>query len=90
MGAASPTVEADENPFLQVCSLLPVLTGSVPDPGDPLWLAKLWYAEIISLPAARPLQLALCRDLLSEAVGQFSHTHPELWRLHANLLRGPI
>lgn len=90
MGATSPPEEADEDPFLQVCSLLPVLTGSVPDPGDPLWLVKLWYAEIISLPAPRPLQLALFRDLLSQAVGQFIHTHPELWRLHANLLRGPI
>ena len=56
----------------------------------PRWLAKSWYAEIISLLAARPWQLPLRRDFLSQAGGVVTHPRPKLWRLHAYLLRGPI
>ena len=54
----------------------------------PWWPAKSWYAEIVSLLAARPLQLPLRRDLLSQAGGEVFHPRPELWRLHAYLLKG--
>ena len=56
----------------------------------PRWPAKSWYAEIISLLAARPWQLPLRRDFLSQAGGVVTHPRPKLWRLHAYLLRGPI
>ncbi|XP_013874757.1 uncharacterized protein LOC106525168 [Austrofundulus limnaeus] len=56
----------------------------------PHWPAKCWYAEIISLLAAQPWQLPLHQDLLSQAGGGgIFHPHPELWRLHAYLLKGP-
>ncbi|XP_076746637.1 uncharacterized protein LOC112431703 [Maylandia zebra] len=54
----------------------------------PWWPAKSWYAEIISLLAASPWQLPLRRDLLSQAGGEVFHPRPDLWHLHAYLLRG--
>ncbi|XP_053354207.1 uncharacterized protein LOC128526406 [Clarias gariepinus] len=56
----------------------------------PHWPAKLWYAEIVSLLAAEPWKLPLLRDLLSQAGGEVVHPRPELWNLHAYLLKGPI
>ncbi|KAL3976218.1 tctex1 domain-containing protein 2 [Sarotherodon galilaeus] len=54
----------------------------------PWWPTRSWYAEIISLLAASPWQLPLRRDLLSQAGGEVFHPRPDLWRLHAYLLRG--
>ncbi|XP_076603674.1 uncharacterized protein LOC143330800 [Chaetodon auriga] len=56
----------------------------------PRWPTKLWYAEMISLLAASPWQLPLRRDLFYQVGGEVIHQRPELWRLHAYLLRGPI
>lgn len=70
VGAASPPEEADEKPFLHVCSLSPVLTGSVSDPGGPLWLEKSRYAQIISL-------LAVCSlDGTSSPSSGAVHSYP--------------
>ncbi|XP_027901587.1 uncharacterized protein LOC114162038 [Xiphophorus couchianus] len=55
----------------------------------PRWPAKSWYAEIISLLVMKPWKLPARRDLLSQAGGEVFHPHPELWMLHAYLLRGP-
>lgn len=80
-------------PAITITCLLPVRSfllfrqDPVRDPGGALCL---FHAEIVRLPAAELQQLTLCRDFLSQAVGQFILTLPALWRLNAYLLRGLI
>lgn len=56
----------------------------------PWWLAKLWFAEILNLLKARHWQFPVHRFLLCQAEGKVIHLHPELWWLHACMLREPI
>lgn len=54
----------------------------------PAWPKQAWFPDLLRLSCARPLQLPLKPDLLSQFRGKVVHPNPETLHLHAWLLSG--
>ncbi|MGL5102339.1 MAG: hypothetical protein ACRC6N_07310 [Plesiomonas sp.] len=54
----------------------------------PFWPNQPWFPDLSELLTEPQWRIPLRRDLLSQANGTIFHPSPQLWSLHAWLLRG--
>ncbi len=54
----------------------------------PYWPTRTWFPELMLLVTARPWQIPLRKDLLTQRRGTLWHPRPDLWKLHVWSLDG--